>query len=92
MNASLITRTRQKRQKRKKKDEPETGLAQIRGFLSRRRQQTKQPAVIRQCHNPLVHDAWNKKKKHKNAENNNERTNGSQQLPMICFLSLHSRI
>ena len=93
MNA-LLTRTRQKQQKRKKKDEPEMGQTQIWGFLSQRRTQTKQPTVIRQCCNPLVHNSWNNKNKHKNIENkrNNKRTNGSRQLPMTGFLSLHNCI
>ena len=60
---ATFTRKRQNRQQQKTTDEPKPGQTQIRGFLSRRCQQSKQPAVIRLHCNPLVHNAWNKKKK-----------------------------
>ena len=60
-----INRKKQDRQQQQTMDESETRQTQIRRFLSHQCQQTKQPTVIRQCSDPLMHDAWNKKKKHK---------------------------
>merc|ERR1712032_410206 len=87
-----LNRGKQNRQQRQTTDESETGQTQIRRFLSRRCQQTKQPTVIRQHSDPLMYDAWNKKKKHKQIDNTTERTKKSRQLQLTGFFSLHSRI
>ena len=45
-----------------------------------------------QHRDPLMHDAWNKKKKHKQIDNTTKRTKKSQQLQLTGFFSLHSQI
>jgi len=90
LNASL-TKTKKRR---RKKDETERGQLKMKGFLSQRRTNHSQTKVGMQHYDPLLHDSWNKKKKHKVKEKQKviRRTIETRQLPLTGFLSLHHRL